>query len=378
MSAELKHPFTGRHLVNRRLTGTDSNKDTRHHEIAIEGAHVEYRPGDALGAQPSNDPAVVDAILRAVDAKGDELVTTPDHATMPVAQALSDVYNLTTPSRRLLELLASRGAADLAPLLEKANAERLKHYVSGWNDAHDVLDVLVDHPQARISAVELVETLRKTLPRLYSVASSPKAHDGQVHLLVVSVRYDVRNRERLGVCSTWFAERWPVGTTAPLYLQNQQKHFAMPASPDTPMIMIGPGTGLAPFRAFIEDRVATGARGRNWLFFGEQHRASDFFYGDELCRYAEQGVLRLDLAFSRDQAEKVYVQHRLRESAKDVWAWLEEGAEVFVCGDKERMAADVDRELHRIVETEGGRSPEQAHAYIEALKQTKRYKRDVY
>jgi sulfite reductase (NADPH) flavoprotein alpha-component len=163
-----------------------------------------------------------------------------------------------------------------------------------------------------------------------------------------------------------------------MYLQNQQRHFSMPANPDAPMIMIGPGTGLAPFRAFVEERRVLGSKGRNWLFFGEQHRATDFFYGDELNNYAKDGFLRLDLAFSRDQASKVYVQHRMQENAKDIWAWLQDGAEIFVCGDKERMAADVDRELHRIVETEGGRTPEEAGQYVETMRQTKRYKRDVY
>jgi sulfite reductase (NADPH) flavoprotein alpha-component len=378
MTGEHKQHFTGRHLVNRRLTGPTSAKDTRHHEIALESGHIEYLPGDALGAHAANDPALVERVVRAVGATGDEPITTVDGVTMSLAQALSDVYNLTTPSRRLIELVASRGAAELAPLLEKANAEHLKHYVSGWDDPHDVLDVLEDHPHARVTATELVEALRKTLPRLYSVASSLKAHARQVHLLVVSVKYQVRGRERLGICSTWFADRWAVGATAGLYLQNQQKHFAMPADPATPMIMIGPGTGLAPFRAFIEERLVVGAPGRNWLFFGEQHRASDFFYADELCRYADRGAIKLDVAFSRDQPEKVYVQHRLRDHAREIWSWLEDGAEIFVCGDKERMAADVDRALHEIVETQSGRSPEAAHAYIDALKQAKRYKRDVY
>jgi len=210
------------------------------------------------------------------------------------------------------------------------------------------------------------------------VASSHKAHPGQVHLLVVSVRYAIRGRDRVGICSTWLADRWPVGDTADLYLQNQQKHFSMPSDPSTPMIMVGPGTGLAPFRAFIEERMALGATGQNWLFFGEQRRASDFFYEAELTEYARRGGLRLDVAFSRDQATKVYVQHRMREQARDLWDWLENGAEFFVCGDKERMAADVDRELLQIAVTVGGKTPDQAREYIEALRTSRRYKRDVY
>lgn len=378
MAGDQKHYFRGRHLVNVKLTGAGSEKDTRHHEIAIEDPVATYLPGDALGVHPHNSPVVVDRILRRVGAKGDEPVPGTDGVPTPIHKALAEVYNLTTPSRRLLELLVARGASDLAPLLERVNALQLKRYLSGWNEAHDVLDVLDDHAHVQITPAELVVTLRRTLPRLYSIASSFKAHHGQAHLLVVSVRYTIRGRVREGICSTWLSDRWPLEAPAEMYLQNQQRHFGLPANPDTPVIMIGPGTGLAPFRAFIEERRVLGAKGRNWLFFGEQHRATDFFYGDELTGYAKDGFLRLDVAFSRDQATKVYVQHRMQEQARDLWAWLEDGAELFVCGDKDRMAADVDRELHRIVETEGKRSPAQAGEYVENLRRTRRYKRDVY
>ncbi len=377
MAGEQKQNFTGRHLVNLKLTGPGSAKDTRHHEIAIEDSGATYLPGDALGVFPRNDPRLVECIVRAIGATGDELVGAAG-ATLPLHRALTEVYNLSTPSRRLLELLVSRGASDLAPLLQKENAEQLKHYFNGWDHAHDVLDIIEAYPAIRIAPAELVESLRRSLPRLYSIASSQAAHPGQVHLLVVSVRYTIRDRLREGVCSTWLANRWPDNETAEMYLQNQQKHFALPTAGDTPLIMVGPGTGLAPFRAFIEHRLVTGARGKNWLFFGEQRRASDYFYEDELSRYERDGKLRIDLAFSRDQTQKVYVQHRMHEQAHDIWAWLEEGAEFFVCGDKERMAADVDRELHAIVESQGGRTPDQAKEYVERLKQEKRYKRDVY
>ena len=377
MAGDLKQSFRGRHTVNLRLTGPGSEKNTRHHEIVIESPAATYLPGDALGVHPRNAPALVERIIAAVNGQPDEIVPTPA-GDLPLARALTEVFSLAQPSRRLLELMVSRGASSLAPLMEKANAEQLKHYLGGWNDAHDVLDLLEDHTGLAVSARELAECSRKMLPRLYSIASSLKAHPGAVHLLVVSVQYTIRGRVREGVCSTWLADRWPVGDTAELYLQNQQKHFAMPVSGDTPMIMIGPGTGLAPFRAFIEERRVTGATGRNWLFFGEQRRASEFFYEEELTAYDRDGTLRLDVAFSRDQAEKVYVQHRMRERARELWEWLEEGAEVFVCGDKDRMAADVDRELLRIVESEGGRTPDQAREYVESLRRSKRYKRDVY
>lgn len=379
MAGDQKQIFSGRHLVNRKLTGPGSEKDTRHHEISIDTpATASYLPGDALGIHPRNSPALVERILARLGATGDELIATPDGTSVHLGRALIETYNLTNPSRRLFELLAARGADDLAPLLDKANAEALKHYLNGWNHAHDVLDVLESHPGIAITPTELIESLRKALPRLYSIASSLKAHPGEVDLLVVSVRYTIRDRVREGPTSTWLAERWPINEPVEMYLQNQQKHFAMPADPNTPLIMIGPGTGLAPFRAFIEERQATGARGRNWLFFGEQRRASDFFYEDEFTRHISNQFLRMDVAFSRDQAEKIYVQHRMEAAGKDIYGWLEEGAEVFVCGDKERMAADVDRTLHRILETHGGRTPEQSTEYIEQLKHTRRYKRDVY
>jgi sulfite reductase (NADPH) flavoprotein alpha-component len=378
MSGDLRQNFKGRHVANVKLTGPGSAKDTRHHEIAIDGAPVQYLPGDALGVSARNSPALVERVLAALHARGDELVSGPDGVPVRLCQALTESYNLATPSRRLLEVLADRGAADCRPLLDRANAEQLKHYLNGWDTAHDVLDVLEDHAGIVLTPDEFVQTLRKIIPRLYSIASSQKAHPDRVDLLVVSVRYTVRERVREGLCSTWLADRWPLGATAEVYSQNQQRHFSLPASGDTPMIMVGPGTGLAPFRAFIEERRMLGAQGRNWLFFGEQRRSSDFFYEDQFTRYAQEGFLRLDTAFSRDQPEKIYVQHRLREQAADLWAWLEDGAEFFVCGDKERMAADVDATLHHIVETAGGRTADQAHAYVEQMKQTKRYKRDVY
>ncbi len=373
-----KQTFNGRHLTNLKLTEAGSEKDTRHHEIAIEGAPATYLPGDALGVHARNSPELVERILKTIGATGDEPVADGAGGSLPIQRALTEVYNLNSPSRRLFELRVSRGATDLAPLMQRPNAEALKKYLNGWNEAHDVLDVLSDHAGIPVAPAELVESLRKALPRLYSVASSLSAHPGQVHLLVVSVRYAIRGRVREGMCSTWLADRWPLGASATMYLQDQQKHFAMPSNGDTPLIMVGPGTGLAPFRAFVEERRVRGEKGRNWLFFGEQHRATDYFYESELAGYEKDGLLRLDLAFSRDQAAKIYVQHRMQANAPDLWAWLEEGAEFYVCGDKERMAADVDRELHRTIETQGGRTPEQAKEYVEKMKKEKRYKRDVY
>jgi len=230
----------------------------------------------------------------------------------------------------------------------------------------------------RPSAAALAEAMRPLQPRLYSIASSERVHPGEAHLLVLTLRYLSLGRTRLGVGSGFINERWPLGQPAPVYVQDAQKHFAMPADPATPMIMIGPGTGLAPFRGFLEERQAAGASGRNWLFFGEQSRAWGFYYEPELTEWQRRGLVRLDLAFSRDQPHKIYVQHRMRERAGEFYAWMEEGAEIFICGDKERMAADVQRELHTIVETQGGRTPAQALEYVAALKKSKRLKLDVY
>ena len=368
-----KQPFVGRHAARVPMTSGTSDKYTFHHEIAFD-APVSYLPGDALGVHPENDPETVTRVLTALHATGDELVGTP---AVPLAEALTERVSLAAPSRRLLELMAAHGAPELASLLQPEGTHRLKEFLHGPH-AHDVLELLESHPHVRFTPAEFVPALRSLLPRLYSIASSQRAHPGEVHVLVVSLRFTIRGRNRQGVTSTWLNDRWNVGATAHMYLQSQQAHFALPSSGETPIIMIGPGTGIAPFRAFLEERRAVGATGRNWLFFGEQHRASEFYYEQELLTLERDGFLRLDTAFSRDQEHKVYVQHRMRDQARDLWAWLEDGAELFVCGDKARMAADVDAELHRIVETEGGRTPDDARAYVQALKDQKRYKRDVY
>jgi sulfite reductase (NADPH) flavoprotein alpha-component len=369
-----KQVFVGHHLARVPVTGARSDKYTFHHEIGFGNVPLSYRPGDALGVQPENDPHVIERILKAIGATGDELVGTP---SMPLATALRVKYSLAAPSRRLLEVLASRGAAECSKLLEPAHAPDLKEYLNG-RELHDVLDVLEAHPHVTISPAELAASLRTLLPRLYSIASSQLAHPGEVHVLVVSNRVTIRGRDRQGVASNWLNDRWPVDATAEMYLQNQQAHFAMPPEGSTPMIMVGPGTGVAPYRAFLEERRAQGATGPNWLFFGEQHRASEFYYQQEFEAYERDGFLRLETAFSRDQPEKIYVQHRMAEHAEELWRWLEDGAELFVCGDKARMAVDVERELHRIIEKAGGKTSDDAKAYVQRLKEQKRYKRDVY
>lgn len=373
-----RHPFAGTRTGGYRITPPGAPKDTQHHVVSLAGSGLTYKPGDALGVWPSNPDTLIDAILHRLGATGEEIVTAGPGDTLSFREALSRRWDLSLPSRRLLEACLAQGVQMFRPMLEKGGEALLKHYLHAWDEAHDVLDVLHDAPQAHFTAVEFAAVMRALQPRLYSIASSERRHPEEAHLLVLSVAFPSRGRERLGVASTFINDRWPQGVTAPVYLQDAQKHFAMPADPSTPMIMIGPGTGLAPFRGFLEERDARGARGRNWLFFGDQSRAWGFYYEPELTAWEQGGFLRLDLAFSRDQPHKIYVQHRMRESARDFYTWLEDGAEVFICGDKGRMAADVQRELAHIVETEGGRTPEQAAEYIVAMKKAHRLKLDVY
>lgn len=372
-----RHPFAAARIGVYRITPPGAPKDTQHQVVSLAGSGITYRPGDALGVWPRNPGALVDAILERLGATGDEIVTA-GRDTLPIREALASRFDLALPSRRLLEACLAQGAENFRALLQKGNEEQLKHYLHAWNDVHDVLDVLQDAPMARFTAAEFAGLLRALQPRLYSIASSQRRHPDEAHLLVLSIAYRARDRERLGVASTFINARWPDGATAPVYVQDAQKHFGMPPDPSTPMIMIGPGTGVAPFRGFMEERDAIGAAGRNWLFFGDQSRSWGFYYEAELTAWEKRGMLRLDLAFSRDQPEKVYVQHRMREHARDFYAWLEEGAEIFICGDKGKMAADVQKEVVRIVETEGGRTPDQAAEYLAALKKSQRLKLDVY
>ena len=372
-----RHPVPAPRVRSHRLTPIGAAKDTHHHVISLAGAGLVYRPGDALGIWARNPEVVVNAILARLGASGEEAVAVGAE-TLTLREALSTRADLSLPSRRLLEACVLHGADRFAPLLQKGNEERLKEYLQAIDHSHDVLDVLADAPTVRFAPQEFVGLVRAMQPRLYSIASSQRIHPGEAHLLVLTLTYQVRDRLRLGVGSTFTNERWPIGTTAPVYVQDAQKHFALPVDPSTPIVMIGPGTGVAPFRAFLQEREAVGAPGRNWLFFGEQSRAWGFYYEEDFTAWQGRGLLRLDLAFSRDQPQKIYVQHRMRESARDLYGWLEEGAEVFICGDKARMATDFQTELTRIVETEGGRTPEQAAEYIAALRKSRRLKLDVY
>ncbi len=269
-----------------RITPPGAPKDCQHHVVSLAGSGIAYKPGDALGVWPRNLDALVGAIVARLGATGDEPVTAGGQS-LSFREALATKFDLTVISKRLLEACLTQGTEKFRALLEKGHEEHFRHYLTAWDDSHDVLDVLEEAPDARFSAAEFVTLLRPLAPRLYSIASSQALHPTEAHLLVLSVAYDVRGRAREGVASTFINDRWPQGTTAPVYTQDAQKHFGMPADPSTPMIMIGPGTGLAPFRGFLEERDAIGATGRNWLFFGDQARSWGYYYEPELTRVGE-------------------------------------------------------------------------------------------
>ena len=373
-----KNPFPAPLLLNRKLTGDGSEKDTRHYEISLAGSGLSYEVGDSLVVFPSNDPGLAEAIIKALHATGEETVPGAEAGTTKTLRdALVNDFGIKEPSKQFLTALAEK-AGDSAPLLRDLLTPEKKAELEQYLWGMEYIDFLLDHPSVTFTAEEFVKLLRKLTPRLYSIASSIKANPEQVHLTVATVRYTSHGRERKGVASTFLAERVASnGGTIPVFF-HVAKGFRLPEDGATPVIMVGPGTGVAPFRAYVQERKASGATGKNWLFFGEQREKEDFLYREEFEQYVAEGTLKLTTAFSRDQKEKIYVQHRLMENAAEVWKWLEEGAHFFVCGDAARMAKDVDAALHKIVETEGGKTPEQAAEYMEALKKEKRYKRDVY
>ncbi len=369
-------PFPARLKTNRRLNRDGSQKDTRHFEILLANSGLGYEAGDALGVGPTNCPALVEELLATLGFSGDETVTTASSPATSIHQLLTTGLVITAPAPALLKDAAARAKnSELLALLDPARKSELDQWLHG----RDVVDVLRACAGAKFTPAEITAHLRKLQPRLYSISSSPKAHPGEVHLTVAAVRYEAHGRARKGVCSCWLADRVAVNETpVPVFVQKSHG-FRLPSDPARPIIMVGPGTGIAPFRAFLEERRAVGAAGENWLFFGDQQRACDFLYEEELTAWSRDGLLtRLDLAFSRDQAAKIYVQDRMREQAAELWRWLEDGAHFYVCGDAKRMAKDVDAMLHQLIETAGGKTRDQAAEYVANLKSAKRYQRDVY
>lgn len=357
-----KNPFPATLLVNRRLNAAESERDTRHFEISLEGSGLSYEVGDVLGIYPENCPEMVDEILDALACDGEEAVTTPDGADAPLRLALRKHYAITLPPRKFVNQFG----------------ERVGESVAEFAAGREIVDLLLAYPGHGLGAADFVGMLGKLTPRLYSIASSPNAHPDQVHLTVARVSYESHGRARKGATSTFLSDRVGEGGEVAVFTQ-PAKHFKLPENPDTPIIMVGPGTGIAPFRAFLEERRVSAVAGGNWLFFGNPHRKTDFFYEDELTEMAADGFLtRLDTAWSRDQDGKIYVQHRLLENAAELWRWLDAGAHFYVCGDAKRMAKDVDATLHSIIELQGGMDEEAAAEFVAAMKKDHRYQRDVY
>ena len=358
------NPFPARLIAATRLNAHGSEKDTRHVAFDLAGSGLTYKPGDALGVYPENCPTLVDRLLEGLDASGAEDVAAPDGSTVSLREALLRHYTITRPTRKLFELLKLRVPDDEA---------------GAAPDERQVLDLLMSFEAKHPKPQRFVECLSPLQPRLYSIASSLLAHPDQVHLTVGVVRYVMAcGRGCKGVCSTYLAERVRPGQKVRVFVHPSPR-FGLPASADAPVIMVGPGTGVAPFRSFLQHRRAARHTGRNWLFFGDQRSRSDFLYESELNGYLADGTLtRLDTAFSRDTEHKLYVQHRMIEHATELWGWLAAGGHFYVCGDAKRMAADVDVTLRAIVAEQGRMSGADADAYVKAMTKTGRYQRDVY
>lgn len=370
-----KNPFPAALIKCVPLTDPGSEKDVRFVSLNLRGSNLTYEVGDALGVYPENCPEMVESILATLDARGDELVTTPDGRSVYSYEAFLKDYSIAKLGENTVELLA-RSASSATEV--KALRAVLDGDPEGILDSWDLLDLLRHFASARPAIGELVATLPAMQPRLYSISSSLKAHPEEVHLTVGVVRYKQGERLRKGVASTFMAERLAPRQRARIFIQPSHG-FRLPANGDTPIIMVGPGTGIAPFRAFLQEREATHAKGKNWLFFGDQRRDFDFLYRRELTGFLERGLLeRLDTAFSRDQAQKIYVQHRMLENAAGIWSYLKEGGHFYVCGDARKMALDVDCALQKIVADFGHMSDAEAKAYVQQMAKEKRYQRDVY
>ncbi len=353
------------------INGRGSKKETYHVELSLEDTGLTYQPGDALEVFASNDEKLVDAILTQLGFTGREVVQL-NSRELPLKQALINHYELTVVTLPVLtKLSAFVEETTLNKLLDNRSA------LAGYLTGTDLLDVVTEYP-LNIIPQQLVDALRKLPPRAYSIASSQQEVEDEVHLTVSAVRYSKKERERNGVCSTFIADQLKPGQTVNVRVKSNEG-FRLPQQSEVPVILIGPGTGVAPFRAFIQERDATDASGKNWLFFGDQHFETDFLYQAEWLKYRQQGVLtNLDVAFSRDQQEKIYVQHRLRQKAGEVWAWLQEGAHIYVCGDRKQMAGDVKQAFKEILQEQGGLTPEQADQQLLEWRQKHRYQEDVY
>ncbi len=369
-----KNPFSATMTLNKLVTSEDSSKETRHYEISIAGSGLSYEAGDALCVIPTNGLELVADIVKVIGCKGDEIIFV-QKKSISLSEALRSHFEIKLPSKELLTEIAEHPDNQvLKECLFSDDKDKLKDYLWG----RDSLDLLKQSRDIKFSAAEFITLLKPLQHRAYSIASSGKMHPDNVHLTVASVRYDAQGRTHKGVCSTYLADIVDESTQVKIFF-TPNKSFRVPENNDLPMIMVGPGTGIAPFRAFLQEREFRKATGKNWLFFGDRNAEMDFIYQEELAIFQKEGVLnRLDLAFSRDQSEKIYVQDRMREQGKELFAWLEQGGYFFVCGDAYRMAKDVDKALHDVIIKQGGKSSGEAIDYVNQLKKEKRYVRDVY
>lgn len=372
-----EHPFPSRIASVTRLCGDESQKDVRAIALSLKGSGLKYTVGDALGVYPENDSELVEQVLAALGASGEEPVVTPDSRVVPMRIALALGYDITRVGEELLQLLArtSNDDGETAALTELAEDDS-----EDWLEGRDVLDVLQRFQSSGAPPEEIVAALSPLQPRLYSIASSQNAHPDEVHLTVGVVRYHAGERARKGVASTYLSDNGALelGRRVGVFV-HPAPTFRLPENGNTPVIMVGPGTGIAPFRAFLQERRATDATGNNWLFFGDQHQHCDYLYCAELEEFLSDNTLaHLDTAFSRDQDEKIYVQTRMIENGAMIWQWLEEGAHFYVCGDAKRMAKDVDGALRQIVAEHGNMSEGEARTFVQGLSKARRYQRDVY
>ena len=370
-----KNPFTATVLVNRRLSGAGSEKETRHIEVSLEGSGIAYLPGDSLGILPENRADMVEEVLGLLNFGGDERVKDFYGSGLTLHAALTFWLMIGKLSSSTVKAWAKlTGNAQLAELTLPVNKSQLEEYLWG----REFRDLLEQYPLKLEDPQELFKILPRLAPRLYSIASSQALHPTDVHLTVRVVRYESFHRERFGVCSGQIGERMPAGAKMPTFVHSN-KLFRMPADVDAPAIMVGPGTGLAPFRAYLEHKQAGCGRWPMWLFFGDQREQQDFLYRDEMEAWLKDGVLqRLDTAFSRDQPKKIYVQDRIREQSALLWDWLERGAYFYVCGDSKRMAPDVEAAVVDSITIHSGKGPDYALAYVDEMKKQKRYLQDVY
>lgn len=357
--------------VNQKITGRNSEKDVRHIEIDLGDSGLRYQPGDALGVWYQNDPALVKELVELLWLTGDEPVTV-EGKTLPLNEALQWHFELTVNTANIVENYATLTRSEtLLPLV--GDKAKLQHYAA----TTPIVDMVRFSP-AQLDAEALINLLRPLTPRLYSIASSQAEVENEVHVTVGVVRYDVEGRARAGGASSFLADRVEEEGELRVFIEHND-NFRLPANPETPVIMIGPGTGIAPFRAFMQQRAADEAPGKNWLFFGNPHFTEDFLYQVEWQRYVKEGVLtRIDLAWSRDQKEKVYVQDKLREQGAELWRWINDGAHIYVCGDANRMAKDVEQALLEVIAEFGGMDTEAADEFLSELRVERRYQRDVY